>query len=61
MPRFTLSQHLGAPEGDHYDFFLQIESTLKSWRIGKMFFEVPQVALRTDVVSTITVVVVGEQ
>ena len=44
MQRFTISQHTGSKEGDHYDLMLEHGDTLKTWRLANTAFLVPQVA-----------------
>jgi len=48
MPRFTISQHAGSAEGEHFDLFLAVESTLKTWRLQRTIFDAPQPATRID-------------
>ncbi len=39
MPRFTISRHTGAPDGqDHFDLFFERGGTLKSWRLRDASF-----------------------
>lgn len=47
MPRFTISHHTGAKEGDHYDLFLEQPDALKSWRLDSPSFQTPQSARQT--------------
>lgn len=44
MPRFAISHHTGAPDGDHVDLFLEADLTLKTWRLAKTSFTEPQSA-----------------
>jgi len=44
MHRFTISQHTGSKEGDHYDLMLEQGETLKTWRLSNTAFLVSQVA-----------------
>ena len=34
MPRFTISQHTGSKDGDHYDLMLEHGDSLKTWRLA---------------------------
>lgn len=47
MPRFTISHHTGAKEGDHYDLFLETPDALRSWRLDSPSFQTPQSAKQT--------------
>jgi hypothetical protein len=47
MPRFTISHHTGAKDGDHYDLFLEEANALKSWRLDSPSFQTPQAARQT--------------
>lgn len=42
MPRFTISLHTGAKEGDHYDLFLEQGRSLKTWRFRSPAFQAVQ-------------------
>ncbi len=44
MARFTISRHVDAPEGDHYDLMLEDGKTLRTWRIPHTNFENEQPA-----------------
>jgi hypothetical protein len=44
MPRFTISQHAGSKEGDHFDLLLEHGETLKTWRLENTAFQFPQSA-----------------
>jgi len=44
VPRFAISHHQGAPDGDHYDLFLEDDLTLKTWRVAKPSFTESQTA-----------------
>lgn len=44
MARFTISHHVDAPEGDHYDLMLEDGKTLRTWRIPHTNFEAEQPA-----------------
>ena len=44
MPRFTISRHSGAKEGDHFDLLLEQGETLKTWRLENTAFQFPQAA-----------------
>jgi hypothetical protein len=46
MPRFTISQHSGAKDGDHYDLFLEQGEILRTWRLDSPVFASPQAALQ---------------
>ena len=48
MPRFTISRHTGAKEGDHYDLFLEHGETLRTWRLERPDFSEPQEATEID-------------
>jgi hypothetical protein len=48
MPRYTISHHTSGPEADHFDLFLQLDDTLKSWRLERTMFDIPQPAVRTE-------------
>lgn len=45
MPRFAISFHEGAAEGDHYDLMLEREDVLKTWRLPGTRFRPPQPAV----------------
>jgi hypothetical protein len=44
MARFAISHHVAAPDGDHFDLFLEADLVLKTWRISKSSFTEPQSA-----------------
>jgi hypothetical protein len=44
MQRFTISQHTGSKDGDHYDLMLEQSEGLKTWRLINTAFQVFQVA-----------------
>jgi hypothetical protein len=44
MPRFTISRHTGAKEGDHFDLMLEHGDALKTWRIATPAFQAKQPA-----------------
>ena len=44
MPRFTISRHTGAKEGDHFDLMLEHGDALKTWRIASPAFQAKQPA-----------------
>lgn len=44
MPRFTISLHTGAREGDHYDLLLEQGRALKTWRFRSPSFQSAQSA-----------------
>jgi len=44
MPRFTISHHAGAKEGDHFDLLLEQGDSLKTWRLENTAFQFPQTA-----------------
>ena len=44
MARFTISHHVNAPEGDHYDLMLEDGKTQRTWRIPHTNFETEQQA-----------------
>jgi len=48
MPRYTISHHTSGPEADHFDLFLQLDDALKSWRLQRTIFDIPQPAVRTE-------------
>ncbi|MBI2932843.1 MAG: hypothetical protein HYY16_14445 [Planctomycetes bacterium] len=46
--RFTISRHTDGPEGNHYDLFLQVEDTLKTWRMQRTMFDAVQPAVHLE-------------
>jgi hypothetical protein len=44
MLRFSISQHTGSKEGDHFDLFLEQDETLKTWRLLNTAFQTAQPA-----------------
>jgi hypothetical protein len=44
MPRFTISRHTGAKEGDHFDLMLERGEALKTWRLQTTAFQTAQTA-----------------
>lgn len=48
MPRYTIARHAGAPDGEHFDFFLEHGRALKTWRIGSTSFSSPQQAVAAE-------------
>lgn len=44
MPRYAISHHTGAREGDHYDFFVEQGDVLKTWRLENPSFQHAQKA-----------------
>jgi len=44
MPRFTISQHTGSKDGDHYDLMLEHGDGLRTWRLVNTAFQSFQVA-----------------
>ena len=44
MPRFTISHHTGAKEGNHFDLLLEHGDSLKAWRLENVTFHFPQTA-----------------
>jgi hypothetical protein len=44
MPRYAISHHTGAREGDHYDFFVEQGDVLKTWRLENPSLQHPQKA-----------------
>jgi hypothetical protein len=44
MQRFTISQHTGSKDGDHYDLMLEHGDGLKTWRLVNTAFQTFQVA-----------------
>jgi hypothetical protein len=49
VPRFTISHHTGAKDGDHYDLLLERGDLLKSWRLRHTHFErLQQVPMTQD-------------
>lgn len=44
MQRFTISQHTGSKDGDHYDLMLEHGDSLKTWRLVNTAFQIAQVA-----------------
>lgn len=45
MPRFTISHHTGAKEGDHFDLLLERDDALCTFRLRSADFAAPQQAL----------------
>ena len=45
MPRFTISHHTGAKEGDHFDLLLEQGETLRTFRLKAAEFQAPQAAV----------------
>ena len=43
-PRFTISHHTGAKEGNHFDLLLEHGDSLKTWRLENVTFHFPQTA-----------------
>jgi hypothetical protein len=46
MPRFSLSHHTGSGKGDHYDFMLEREDSLQTWRLQHTSFLNPQTVIQ---------------
>lgn len=46
MPRFSISHHAGHGREDHYDFMLEREEALQTWRIQHTSFMTPQAAVQ---------------
>ncbi len=46
MPRFTISHHTEAKDGDHYDLMLERGEVLATWRLEHTVFQKPQPAVR---------------
>jgi hypothetical protein len=46
MPRFTISHHTGPGAKEHYDFMLEREEALQTWRIQHTSFMTPQTAVQ---------------
>lgn len=44
MARFTISQHTGLKEGDHFDLLLEFGEALKTWRLENTAFQFSQSA-----------------
>jgi hypothetical protein len=44
MPRFTISQHTGSKDGDHYDLMLEHGDGLRTWRLVNTAFQASQIA-----------------
>lgn len=42
MPRYAISHHTEAREGDHYDLFVEQGEVLKTWRLGNPSLQHPQ-------------------
>jgi hypothetical protein len=45
MPRFTISHHTGAKEGDHFDLLLEQRDALRTFRLRSAEFHSPQEAV----------------